>query len=407
MRKTPNLVGWPAIRKLRLLDEAYSKTAPSTQPRPQEFPASILNLLSRCAPTTPMRIAKFKFDHIGEFTPPIQHQPRHLSSAKLAFLERFINKMTQSGVLGKGQPGDYLSPVHLVNKLNKRHEVVENEYRCTVDLRDVNACFQRMPCRIPSAALTAASIASYKFKVVVDLKDAFFHLKTPPHLEHVFGITSSLGVFRFLRLIQGFVKSPTMMQFSIMRLVDEPILRIHLDNQIDAVVLSFLDDIGGGTNESCPYHLLFRILTACVNGNLTVVPSSIQIGASVTHLGKLLTARCEVAIGKHHVELIRRLAPPSSAAAARRTVAFFNFFRDCVPQFSSSTVALRLMAHSKPYDPALALSEFRNLQKVLISAAPLRPVPMNATLNIHTDYSLSGLGAVVTWSPQKSSTSRA
>lgn len=102
--------------------------------------------------------------------------------------------------------------------------MIENEFRCTVDLPDVNACFDRLPCRIPSAPLTASSIASYKYEIVVDLKDAFFHLATPKHLQYVSGVVSTLGVHRFLPLIQGFINSPTMVQFGIMTLVDEPIL---------------------------------------------------------------------------------------------------------------------------------------------------------------------------------------
>lgn len=121
----------------------------------------------------------------------------------------------------------------------------------------------------------------------------------------------------------------------------------------------------------------------------------------MTHLGKLLTARCEVAIAEHDSAVIRRLIPPSTPDAARRTVAFFNFFREFCPQFFASTVAMRAMAHSKPHSPTAVLSEFRHLQNLLTTASPLRPVPVNACLHIH-DFSLNGLGAVVTWSPPSS-----
>lgn len=180
-----------------------------------------------------------------------------------------------------------------------------------------------------------------------------------------------------------------------MSTVDEPILQIHLKEKIDAVVLSFLDDIGGRTNESCPFQLLHRILTACVRANFTVPPSNIQMGSEVTHLGKLLTSRCEIAVAGHHRECIKNLIPPSTAEDARRCVAFFNFFREFCPRFAEKTTEMRKLAHSKEHNPMIISKEFKSLQTVLLNALPLRPVPLDAILHIRADLSLLGLGAVV------------
>lgn len=377
MHTTPNLLGWPAIKQFRLLDGVYVNRVLFTQPSPPRFPAPINDLLSRCAPTIPMRKTTWKVPTLGNYKlpqEPIQQQPRHLSTSKLSFLNSFIQKMIKSEVISDGRPADFLSPLHLVAKMSKSHTIVPNEFRCTVDMKMVNALFDRLPCGIPSAPLTAQSIAAYKFKIVVDLKDAFFHLECPADLQFLFGICSQIGVHGCRRLIQGFLNSPTLMQHCIMSTVDEPILQIHLRDKIDAVVLSFLDDIGGGTNEGCPFQLLHRILSACVRANFTVSPSNIQIGNGVTHLGKLLTSRCEIAIAAHHRECIKNLIPPTTAEDARRCVAFFNFFREFCPRFAEKTTEMRKLAHSKEHDPASILKEFKSLQSVLLDALPLRPV---------------------------------
>lgn len=106
--------------------------------------------------------------------------------------------------------------------------------------------------------------------------------------------------------------------------IDFPALKRILEEKWDATVLSFLDDIGGGTNDSCPYDLLAFILQLCVDANLTVTPANIQIGREVVHLGKLLTNRCEIAIAQHHMEIISNLPLPSNPDLARRALAFFS-----------------------------------------------------------------------------------
>lgn len=75
IKRTPNLVGWPAIHKLRMLDEVYT-FAPISQPNPPQFSGPILNLLTRCAPTMPMRCActlrfrQYRYLYTSEITDP-------------------------------------------------------------------------------------------------------------------------------------------------------------------------------------------------------------------------------------------------------------------------------------------------------------------------------------------------
>lgn len=63
----------------------------------------------------------------------------------------------------------------------------------SVDMTQVNALFQRLPCRIPSAPATASSLAFFKFEVLVDLKDAFFHIACPNELKFLFRVCSQLA----------------------------------------------------------------------------------------------------------------------------------------------------------------------------------------------------------------------
>lgn len=226
-----------------------------------------------------------------------------------------------------------------------------------------------------------------------------------PNNSHLFGIISSLGIFRFKRLIQGFINSPGIMQSMMLLRIDFPAVKRIIEEQWDATVLSFLDDIGGGTNDGYPYDLLAFILQLCVEANLTVTPSGIQIGREVVHLGKLLTNRCEIAIADRHMEIISNLPFPSSPDLARRALAFLNYFREFIPSFAPSTANLRRMATAKPFDLDDAKQQFQQMKVTLMNSLPLRPVPTNASLQLFANFSKNGIGAVVTWSNSSEPTS--
>lgn len=399
----PNIIGWPTIYKHHLLEGLYFLD----QPPPPRFPASINDLLDQCCPTTPMRKANFTISTIGEHSPPpapIQERPRDLSKSKLLFLENFVSNMTAAEVLTKGELGDFLSPLHLVQKLDKDHRPIEGKFRCTVDLTRVNSTFKRLPCPIPSAPATASSLSTFKNKIVVDLKDGFFHIHCPPEFQKFFGVISKVGIHRFVRMSQGFINSPTIFQVMMMEKIDFPATRIILDSKLDAEVLSFLDDIGAGTNDSCPYDLLAMILRLCVEANLTVLPENIQIGPEVIHLGKLLTARCEIHIASRHRQAIKSLNFPSSPDMARRSLAFLNYFRDFIPHFAATSSQLRLLASNKPFSIEAAKKDFIEMKTLLLNSLPLRPSPVNSHLHLHADFSQQGIGAVVMWNKSEEPT---
>lgn len=327
-----------------------------------------------------MRLVNYEVATLGPLlspSSPIQEPPRSMSTLKTKFLQDFLNNMEKLEVIGPGYQGDSLSLIHLVQRLDKQHRPIEGGYRCTW-YDEVEFGFQKMPCAIPSAPETVASIESYKFKVVVDLKDGFFHIGCSPELQQWFGVISRLGV-SIEKINSRFINSPGIMQSMMLLKSDFPALKKILEEKWDATVPSFLDD---GTNDSCPYDLLAFILQFCIEANLTITPANIQIGKEVIHLGKLLTNRCEIAIAQTHMEIISSLPFPTTPDLARRALAFLNYFWEFVPSFAPTTSNLWCMAHAKPFNMHEAQRQFQNIKATLINSLPLRPVPTNACLHL-------------------------
>lgn len=55
---------------------------------------------------------------------------------------------------------------------------------------------------------------------------------------------------------------------------------------------------------------------------------------------------------------------------------------------------IRAFAHSKPFDIYQAGTNFEVIKKSLLEALPLKPVPINAHLDLFADFSKEGIGGV-------------
>lgn len=265
-----------------------------------------------------------------------------------------------------GQLRDSTSPIQLVQKLDKQHMAIEGSYRVTADTTTVNQCFQHLPCHLPWAPKTAASISSFQWKILIDIKDAFYHCKLPPQFLRHFGVSTPLGIIRFLRCIQGFLNSPTIMQDTITALVDFPLQRELIIKNINAIVLSFVDNVAGGGNEAEPFEMLARLLKRCIAASLTVLPESIQCGREITLLGKFLNQCCQITIAERHLQAIDSIQPPTNATDVRKTVAFCNYLRDFVPRFAEATTAMRAVMNEQRPMPRDVDLEFQRLKNLLI-----------------------------------------
>lgn len=184
-------------------------------------------------------------------------------------------------------------------------------------------------------------------------------------------------------------------------LIDFPLQRELILEGIDAVILSFVDDVAGGTNESSPYEMLARMLKYCIKANFTVMPEDIQCAEEITLLGKFLNRACQITIAARHLEAIQSLRHPTTPAEARKTVAFFNYLRDFVPRFAESTSAMRsLMNNQNPTCHDVKL-EFERIQQRLVRHCPLKAVPIDAHLHLYADFSKNGFGGVVAYTTQR------
>lgn len=72
---------------------------------------------------------------------------------------------------------------------------------------------------------------------------------------------------------------------------------------------------------------LCRILRQYVEAILTVVPSNVQIGESMTHLQKLLNSRSVVEIAHRHRDVIKSLPFPTSPDGSLRFSSTSEYFK--------------------------------------------------------------------------------
>lgn len=169
--------------------------------------------------------------------------------------------------------------------------------------------------------------------------------------------------------------------------------KLILEKGLDALVSSYIDNIMGGSNDDI-YELLYLTLKQCVSLNLTVVPSSVTVGPSIVMVGRLIEQGA-ISIASRHKLAISALTPPETAIRAKRLLAFCNYFRDYIQNFSSKTIRLRQFSANINVNKVQLALEIENLKQELLTAIPLRPVPVDANLYGFADYSNLGIGAAL------------
>lgn len=147
------------------------------QPSVPQFPVGILTLLQKTARVVPHRRANSVLSTVGKLKPdaqPVQTHARVMNEERLLFIKQWLEGKINEEIVKPAFVDAWLSPIHLVAKLDKSHNRIPGKYRITLDCSQMNSQFEQYPCAIPSLPLTAARLAQYDVKAVIDISDGFF-----------------------------------------------------------------------------------------------------------------------------------------------------------------------------------------------------------------------------------------
>ena len=259
--------------------------------------------------------------------PPVRSAPYRQHPVKRAEIERQTGEMLKHGIIEECT-SPWHSPVVLVPKPDKK------SFRFCIDYRKINKitvpqhfAMPRLDDAIDTVAQSRAEIFS-----VLDLMSGYFQVGMDPESKDKTAFVTHEGIFRFCRLPQGLINSPSSFQLLMTKVLKGLNWRY---------VLVYVDDILV-FSQTFDQHLthITAVFQRLRSAKLTLNPVKCQFATTrVQYLGHILSKN-GIEIDKAKTEAVQTFPTPKSAKDVRSFLGLCNYYRKFVKNFRKSNPGL-------------------------------------------------------------------
>ena len=312
---------------------------------------------------------------------PIRSRPYRYSASERGTISTLVQEMVDAGVAA---PSDspWSSPVVLVRKKN-------GEHRFCVDYRRLNATTKKDVYPLPRMDDALDRLGGAQFFSTIDLASGYWQVGVDPASQEKTAFITPDGLFEFQRMPFGLCNAPATFQ----RLMDRVLGSLKWTH-----CLVYLDDIlvFGRTLEEHNSRLA-SVLERLQKAGLTVNIAKCRFAAeSVSFLGHEVGAD-GLRPNPEKVRAVAEFSPPTSVTQLRSFLGLVSFYRRFIPGFSTRALPLtRLLKKAAKWRwGEEEAGAFDNLRNALATAPVLAPFHDDLPVEMFTDASGVGLGAVL------------
>jgi hypothetical protein len=323
-----------------------------------------------------------KLDNPTPFKERYRRIPPHLYDE----VKKNLNEMLELGAITPSQ-SPWCSPVVLVRKK-------DGSLRFCIDFRKLNDRTIKDAYSLPRIEETFDSLTGARVFSILDLKSGYWQVAMDPDAQAKTAFTvGPLGFFECTRMPFGLTNAPATFQ----RLMESCLGDLH-----HKFCLIYIDDIiiYSPTFEDHLQHLgeVFRRLQAA---GLKVKPSKCAFfQESLDYLGHVVTAE-GISTSPKKIEVLQQWPTPATVHDVRSFLGFAGYYRRFIHHFSQIAKPLYAllegdMVKYHPIEWTTDCDEAFRLLKDKCSSAPVLAYPdFQQPFILHTDASLTGLGAVL------------
>jgi RNase H-like domain found in reverse transcriptase/Reverse transcriptase (RNA-dependent DNA polymerase)/Integrase zinc binding domain len=315
-------------------------------------------------------------------------KPYRLPYSQKEEINRQVEEMLENGIIEETR-SEWSSPILVVPK--KRDENGNRKWRVVIDYRKLNE--KILDDKFPLANITDIldSLGRAVYFSTLDLSQGYYQVEIEEKDRNCTAFVTDRGQFRMKKLPMGLKISPS--AFS--RLMTVALSGLNYDK-----CFVYLDDIiVFGSNLETHNKNLLAVLQRLREVNLKLNPQKSKLlGKEVLYLGHKITAE-GIAPDPEKIGVVKDYPVPKNADETKRFVAFANYYRKFIKDFSKITQPLnKLSRKGVRFEWTEDCQEaFDTLRKALYSSSVLdypdfRP---ENTFVLTTDGSRTGLGAVL------------
>lgn len=334
---------------------------------------------------------------------PFKQRARPIHPHDYEAVRRHLRDLLEAGVIRESS-SPFASPVVVVRKKN-------GDVRLCIDYRKLNLQTIKDAYPLPNLEESFSALTGSRWFSVLDLKSGYYQIQMCEEDKPKTAFVTPLGFWEFNQMPQGVTNAPSTFQ----RLMERCMGDLHLKE-----VLVFLDDliIFSDTLEEHERRLL-RVLDRLREYGLKLSPEKCRFfQTSVRYLGHIVSEK-GVQTDPEKIETIKTWPIPQTLKQLKSFLGFAGYYRRFIKDYSIIAKPLNNLtrgylparkskntkSHQKPtynqnqpfgdrWDCSCQLA-FETLIEKLITAPVLGFADLSRPYILHTDASVTGLGAAL------------
>ncbi|XP_048001410.1 uncharacterized protein K02A2.6-like [Leguminivora glycinivorella] len=225
----------------------------------------------------------------------------------------------------------WVSPIVPILKEN-------GELRLCVDMRRANAAIMRENHPLPTMDKLLPQVRDAKYFSKLDIRDAFHQLELHPDSRHITTFITSLGMYRYKRLMFGITCAPEIFQKTIEKLL------LGCEG-----VINFMDDIlVYGRDKEEHDTRLQQVTNVLKENNVVLKEEKCIIGVTKVHfLGHELSAEGVRPLQKY-LSAIQQFRSPKTVGELQSFMGLVNYVGRWIPNLSTLTEPMKLLLRNRP-----------------------------------------------------------
>ena len=296
--------------------------------------------------------------HIGltDDAIPLVQPARTVPYAKRAMLKKKLDELEKSGIIADvTRPTDWVHNLVVTKKKN-------GSMRLCLDPQPLNKANRREHHRIPTPTDVQTRLAGKQVSSVIDMRDAFWHVRLTEESSYLCTFNTSWGRKRFMRMPFGLSSaSEVLQQRNDKTFGDIPNVHVVADDLIIA-----------GKVETEQNETFYRVLERAKEKNIKFSPDKLQFKIpEVKYLGHMVSHE-GIRPAPDKVEAIAKMPKPEDPHGVQRLLGMIKYLAAFIQHESDITAPLRELL-KKEVQWAWNHEHHRALQKIkeVLTADPV------------------------------------
>lgn len=323
---------------------------------------------------------------------PIRTLPFDIPHALRGQVKAELEELEEAGLIERNI-AEWACPMLLVKKKpDPARPDDPQKYRMALDLRLLNTIIEHSTYPLPKIQNMLHDISKYEFYSVLDLKNAYWQISLPEHLQNILTFTTPFGTFANKRLVFGLKTAASIFQALVDTIIEE--LR---HSQVVGIQAYQDDIIVGALSFEDMVKKLEAVLDILIKYNITLSPTKCVFHSTCINYLGFQIAHNMIRPIQTNISKIVSFKPPTNPRQVKKFLGLCGFYRSLIPKYADLTSILVQLTKKKVKFRWLPEHQdaFQQLQDIFFTEPFVALPDWKKPFLLNTDASTAAISAVL------------